>query len=165
MINNQCHSLAQFMRHIIFPLKYANSGTGLQWQLLCWSSCIKRFLFQVEACSREQISWVLAVAAHPLYSEIEATLEAPIGRWKSSVYGNDGTTLLIACSSKPKTHWRNCPRVLKTGKQHQSPIWARRWRFRADGNKLETLMRISDMCRIFLWMWIFVFMQETSCHI
>lgn len=67
-----------------------------------------------------------------LHSEIEATLEAPIGCWKSSVYGNDGTTLLIACSSKPKTHWRKCPRVLKTGQQHQSPIWARLRRFITD---------------------------------
>lgn len=122
---------------------------------------IPRRAFALGWCSREEISQILVVVAHPLYSEIEATLEAPIGWWASSVYGNDGTTLLIACSSKPKTHWRNCPRVLKTGSKHRSPIWARLWRLVRDPHSTRNPWCENWMCaKKCFWMCSSVLVQK-----
>lgn len=104
-----------------------------------WSSCIKHFIFRVEACSGGRADKLnpRGGGSSSVLGKTEATLEEAIGCWKSSVYSNDGATLLIAHSNKPtlknkkqkkKTHahthihahWRNCPRVLKNRRSDTS---------------------------------------------
>lgn len=72
--------LAQFMRHIILlPEHWHRAGVTVAALVILHQTFPTGRLHQVEECSRERISKILVVVAHPLYSEIEATLEAPVG--------------------------------------------------------------------------------------